>query len=98
MSALVSILIPAYNSGKWIRFTIESALSQSWPNKEIIIVNDGSEDNTLQIAKQFESKIVKVITQENMGASSARNKALSLAQGDYIQWLDSDDLLTSNKI
>lgn len=98
MSALVSILIPAYDSEKWIRFTIESALSQSWPNKEIIIVNDGSKDNTLQIAKQFESKIVKVVTQENMGASSARNKALSLAQGDYIQWLDSDDLLASNKI
>jgi len=57
-------------------------LNQTWPKKEIIIVDDGSSDNTLQIARRFESKSVKVITQETRGASAGRNKALSFAQGD----------------
>ncbi len=98
MPELVSILIPAYNAEKWIGDTIQSAISQNWSKKEIIIVNDGSTDNTLSLAKSFESKYVKVVTQENSGASTARNKALSFAQGDYIQWLDADDLLAPDKI
>jgi glycosyltransferase involved in cell wall biosynthesis len=95
---LVSILIPAYNSEKWIGDTIQSAINQTWTRKEIIIVDDGSLDNTLKIAREYESKNIKVLSQENRGAASARNKAYSLAQGDYIQWLDSDDLLAQNKI
>jgi glycosyltransferase involved in cell wall biosynthesis len=98
MHPLVSILIPAYNSEKWIKTTIQSALNQTYKNKEIIIVDDGSTDNTLSIAKQFESNSVKVITQKNQGASAARNKALSFSQGDFIQWLDSDDILAPDKI
>jgi glycosyltransferase involved in cell wall biosynthesis len=98
MEPLVSILIPAYNVEKWIGDTIRSSLSQTWPRKEIIIVNDGSSDNTLEVAKQFESKTLKVISQQNSGASAARNKALEHAQGDYIQWLDADDLLHPEKI
>jgi glycosyltransferase involved in cell wall biosynthesis len=98
MSALVSILIPAYNSEKWIGETIASAVGQTWPRKEIIIVNDGSSDRTLEFAKRFESASLKVISQENRGASAARNRALENAQGDYIQWLDADDLLASDKI
>ncbi len=98
MNELVSILIPAYNAEKWMKETLNSAVGQSWPNYEIIVVNDGSSDNTLKIAEQFASKSVKVITQENMGASAARNNALSCAQGDYIQWLDADDLLAPDKI
>jgi len=98
MSDLVSILIPAYNAEKWIVETIQSALNQTWPNKEIIIIDDGSHDNTLRIARSFESAAVKVETQENRGASTARNHALSLAQGDYVQWLDADDLLAPDKI
>jgi glycosyltransferase involved in cell wall biosynthesis len=96
--SLVSILIPAYNAEEWISETINSALNQTWNNKEIIIVDDGSTDNTIQIARKFESKLVKVITQENSGAASARNKAFEFAQGDYIQWLDADDLLAPDKI
>jgi glycosyltransferase involved in cell wall biosynthesis len=96
--SLVSILIPAYNADRWISATIDSALNQTWNNKEIIIVDDGSTDNTLQIARQFESKLVKVVTQENSGAASTRNKAFEFAQGDYIQWLDADDLLAPDKI
>lgn len=98
MEPLVSILIPAYNAEKWIGDTIKSAVSQTWPRKEIIIVNDGSTDNTLEVAEQFESKTLKVISQKNSGASAARNKALEYAQGDYIQWLDADDLLQPEKI
>lgn len=98
MIPLVSILIPAYNAENWIKDAAKSALDQTWSKKEIIIVDDGSSDNTLHIAREFESESVKVITQANMGASAARNKALSLAQGDYIQWLDADDLLAPNKI
>jgi glycosyltransferase involved in cell wall biosynthesis len=98
LTPLVSILIPAYHAEKWIGDTIKSALEQTWPKKEIIIVDDGSTDNTLKVAKTFESRIVKVITQRNTGACGARNKALSLAQGDYIQWLDADDLLAPDKI
>src|SRR5437868_14667996 len=98
MKPLVSILIPAYNAGPWIGDTIRSALDQTWPRKEIIVVDDGSGDQTLQVARQFASKNVSVVTQENQGASAARNRALSLSRGDYIQWLDADDLLSPNKI
>ena len=95
---LVSILIPAFNSQEWIADTLRSALAQSWERKEIIVVDDGSTDHTLAIARQFESQGVRVIPQSNQGAAAARNKALSLCQGDYIQWLDSDDLLGPDKI
>ena len=98
MAPLVSILIPAYNAEKWIRRTLESALSQDHPNKEVILVDDGSTDQTLTIAKSFESGSVKVINQPNAGGPVARNKAFEHAQGDYIQWLDHDDLLAPNKI
>jgi glycosyltransferase involved in cell wall biosynthesis len=98
VTELVSILIPAWNAEKWITETIKSAVAQTWPNKEVIIVDDGSSDDTLRVARTFESKIVKVITQKNTGACGARNKALSLAQGSYIQWLDADDLLAPDKI
>jgi len=98
MEPLVSILIPAYNAEKWIQYTLKSALGQTWPRKEIIVVDDGSSDNTLAILRSYECKSVKVITQENMGAPAARNKALSFAQGEFIQWLDHDDLLGHDKI
>jgi len=98
MTKLVSILIPAYNAEKWIAETIESALNQTWAKKEIIIVDDGSSDNTYHIAKRFQSKSVKICAQKNSGASSARNKAFLMSQGDYIQWLDADDLIAPDKI
>ncbi len=98
MHPLVSILIPACNARRWIGCTIESALAQCWPRKEIIIVGDGSSDDTLEIARRFASKDVLVVTQKNGGAASARNRAYSLCQGDYIQWLDADDLLAPGKI
>lgn len=98
MRPLVSILIPAYNAERWIADTIKSACDQTWPNKEIIIVDDGSRDQTFQLARRFASKNISVLTQQNQGASAARNKAFALSQGDYIQWLDADDLLGPAKI
>ena len=95
---LVSILIPAYNSEEWITDTLRSALAQSWERKEIIIVDDGSRDRTAEVARQFASNQVKVVTKENGGAAAARNHALQLSQGDYIQWLDADDLLAPDKV
>jgi glycosyltransferase involved in cell wall biosynthesis len=98
MKPLVSILIPAYNAENWIAHTIQSAIAQTWPRKEIIVVDDGSRDRTADEARRFASKEVAVVTVENQGAAAARNHALKLSQGDYIQWLDADDLLGPDKI
>jgi GT2 family glycosyltransferase len=98
MKPLVSILIPAYNAEKWIGYTLESAIGQTWPRKEIIVVNDGSTDGTAEVARKFESSGVKIVTTENQGLSAAVNHAYRLSQGDYIQELDSDDVLAPDKI
>ncbi len=98
MNPLVSILIPAYNAEEWLAATIRSAMAQTWKSTEIIVVDDGSTDGTLMVARMFESQGVKVCSQVNQGASAARNKAFSLSHGDYIQWLDADDLLAPDKI
>jgi glycosyltransferase involved in cell wall biosynthesis len=95
---LVSIIIPSYNSEKFIAGTIESALGQVWQNKEVIVIDDGSIDHSFEIAKSFESENVKVFRQENKGASAARNRGLIEVKGDYIQFLDADDLLDRDKI
>ena len=95
---LVSILIPAHNAEEWIAETLRSATSQTWPHTEIIVIDDGSTDRTGEIARSFEGNGVKVFRQENKGAASARNTAYSLCHGDYIQWLDADDLLAPEKI
>lgn len=98
MKPSVSILIPAFNAQEWIADTLRSAIAQAWDRQEIIVVDDGSTDDTAAIARQFESKSVRVVTQKRQGAAAARNKAFSLSQGDYIQWLDADDLLAPHKI
>jgi glycosyltransferase involved in cell wall biosynthesis len=98
MKPLVSILIPAYNAEEWIADTVRSAIGQTWSRKEIIIVDDGSNDRTAEVARQFASKEVTVVSIENQGAAAARNHALQLSQGDYIQWLDADDLLAPDKV
>ena len=95
---LVSILIPAFNAEEWISDTLRSAIAQTWEPKEIIMVDDGSTDQTPAIARQFESQGVLVIEQKNQGGAAARNTAFSLSHGEYIQWLDADDLLAPDKI
>jgi len=96
MRALVSILITAYNAEDTIAYTLESAIAQTWQRKEIIVIDDGSTDRTAEVARQF--KQVKVVSTENCGLSGAQNNAFPLSQGDYIQYLDADDLLATDKI
>jgi len=98
MEPLVSIIVPAYNAEEWIAETIQSAIGQTWPRKEIIVVDDGSSDRTADVAQRFASKEVAVVSTENQGAAAARNHGFRLSQGDYIQWLDADDLLAPDKI
>jgi glycosyltransferase involved in cell wall biosynthesis len=98
MQPLVSILIPAYNAQEWIADTLRSAIAQRWERKEIIVVDDGSTDLTLAAARQFQPDGVRVVTQKNQGAAATRNKAFSLSNGRYIQWLDADDLLAPDKV
>jgi len=96
---LVSIIIPVYNSEKCLAECIESAIAQTWDNKEIIIVDDGSTDGSFDIAGKYTIyRYIKVIRQTNKGASAARNTGLKEAKGDYIQFLDADDLLSPDKI
>ena len=95
---LVSVIIPLYNAERYIEQCIHSILQQTWQNMEVIIVDDGSKDNSLIIAQKFESEKVKVLSQTNAGASAARNYGLKLAKGNYIQFMDADDLLSKDKI
>lgn len=94
---LVSVVIPAYNAAPYIRECLDSVVGQTWPNWEAFVVDDGSTDNTVEIARQYESERLKVISQKNSGACVARNKGLSLSRGKYVQFLDADDLVSTDK-
>jgi glycosyltransferase involved in cell wall biosynthesis len=94
---LVSILIPCFNAEKWVAQAIESALAQTWPKKEVIVVDDGSTDGSLEIIRQFDGRI-RWETGPNRGGNVARNRLLKLARGDWLQYLDADDHLLSDKI
>jgi glycosyltransferase involved in cell wall biosynthesis len=99
LNPLVSIIIPIYNSEKHLAQCIESAIAQTWACKEIILVDDGSTDNSYAIAQKYTGKSnIKLLRQANQGASAARNMGLKEAKGEYIQFLDADDLLSPNKI
>ena len=99
MNPLVSIIIPVYNSEQHLDECIRSAIGQTWANKEIILVDDGSTDNSYNIAHKYAGQPgISIIHQKNKGASAARNAGLKEAKGDYIQFLDADDLLNSVKI
>ncbi len=94
---LVSILIPCFNAERWIAQAIESALAQTWPNAEVIVVDDGSTDGSLEIIKSFGSRI-RWETGRNRGGGAARNRLLELSRGEWIQYLDADDYLLPEKI
>ncbi|MBX9136408.1 MULTISPECIES: glycosyltransferase [unclassified Clostridium] len=95
---LISIIVPVYNVEKYLEKCIESILNQTYENIEIILVDDGSTDNSLNICNFYASKDkrIKVIHQENRGVSYARNVGLNLAKGDYIGFVDSDDYIEDN--
>ena len=87
---IVSIIIPAYNAEKWIRRSIESVLAQDYPYKEILVVDDGSADNTAGVVKSYGDQ-VRYIRQENRGPGAARNTGAAAASGEYLMFLDADD-------
>jgi glycosyltransferase involved in cell wall biosynthesis len=95
--SFVSILIPCFNAEKWIGQSIESALAQTWLEKEVIVVDDGSTDGSLEIIKDFGNRI-KIETGPNLGGNVARNRLLKLAHGEWLQYLDADDYLLPKKI
>lgn len=97
---LVSILIPAYNVEEYIAATILSAVNQTWQNKEIIVVNNGSTDRTLEVAREFEAKGVRIISQnvKEHNAASTRNRAFYESRGELIKFLDADDLINPENI
>jgi glycosyltransferase involved in cell wall biosynthesis len=95
---LVSVIIPAFNAGKYIRETLDAVINQTWPSLEVFVIDDGSKDDTVAIARTYHSDHLKVIEQKNSGACVARNKGLSMSQGKYIQYLDADDVLSRDKI
>jgi glycosyltransferase involved in cell wall biosynthesis len=93
----VSILIPCYNAERWIAQCIESALAQTWPEKEVIVVDDGSTDGSLAVIRSFGDR-VRWETGPNRGGNAARNRLLELARGEWLQYLDADDYLLPEKI
>lgn len=95
---LVSVVIPCYNAERWIVETLESVRNQTWKNIEIIVVNDGSKDKSGEWVKAFGFPSLTLIEQENRGQTAALNAGLAAARGDYIQYLDADDLLHPDKI
>lgn len=95
---LISIIIPAYNSAGTIHATIESVLNQTFTNFELIIVDDGSTDDTAQIVRRFQDERLVYIYQPNSERSAARNNGIAHAKGHYIAFLDSDDLWLPTKL
>lgn len=97
MTRLTSIIIPCYNAEKWIRECIDSALSQTYSPIEVIVVDDGSTDNSVAVIKEYGDKI-RWISCENGGPSAARNRGIQLSKGEYIQFVDADDYISLDKV
>jgi glycosyltransferase involved in cell wall biosynthesis len=94
LNSLVSVIIPAYNSGKFIEAALDSVLAQTYQNTEIIVVDDGSQDNTAEIVKRIalKDKRIVLLCQKNQGVAAARNLAIQHSQGEFVAPLDSDDI------
>ncbi|MBQ3035419.1 MAG: glycosyltransferase, partial [Lachnospiraceae bacterium] len=93
MSDLITIIVPVYNGEKYIQKCLDSILQQTYDNYEILIVNDGSTDETLKIATQYEQKYenIRIVTKENQGLPQARKTGVENANGSYIGFVDVDD-------
>jgi glycosyltransferase involved in cell wall biosynthesis len=97
---LISIIVPCYNSAEFIDETVRSIINQTYINWECIIINDGSKDNSEELIRNWCNRDdrIKYLTQKNAGLSSARNRGLELANGSFIQFLDSDDIIHPSKL
>lgn len=98
MSALISVVVPVYNAEKYLDKCIQSIINQKYSNLEIILVDDGSKDNSLELCKKYaeNDKRIKVIHKENGGVSTARNSGIEAVSGDFIAFIDSDDYIDEN--
>ena len=99
MEKLVSVIMPVYQAEKYVSSAVESVLAAASDEVEVILVDDGSKDNSLKICRNFSKRDsrVKVYHQENKGVSSARNAGIQIAQGKYLMFLDADDTFVSEK-
>ena len=97
---LVSVIVPAYNAGGFLHLTIEAVRKQSYPNWELIIVNDGSCDNTLTVAEAYASgdDRIRVVSQANQGVTAARRNGCEATTGEWVFFMDADDLVTENAL
>lgn len=98
MNPLVSICIPCFNASRWLASALDSVFAQTWPHCEVILVDDGSTDDSLVIARRYESRGLQVVSQPNAGQCAACNHALRLARGDYVKFFDADDLLSPDMV
>ncbi len=98
MNKKVSVIIPLYNAEKYIGRTLQSVLSQTYDNLEIIIVDDESPDNSVKICKQFTDSRIKILHQKNRGLPGSRNTGIRYASGDYIAFIDADDIWLPEKL
>ena len=95
---MFSVIIPLYNKELSISNTIQSVLDQTFQNFEIVIVNDGSTDNSVKEVEKFDDKRIRLIHQENQGVSAARNRGIEEAKYEWIAFLDADDLWMENHL
>ncbi|SKB12238.1 Glycosyltransferase involved in cell wall biogenesis [Planktothrix sp. PCC 11201] len=94
----ISVVIPVYNGEKTIQKTIESVLKQTFKDWELIIIDDGSQDSTVKIIREIEDSRIRIFSYSNAGLASSRNRGIDHAQGEYITFLDADDLWTPDKL
>ena len=94
---VISVIVPTYDYGRFIGDSIRSVLEQTYTSYEIIVIDDGSSDETTSVLQQFDGRI-RYVYQENRGPSAARNLGIKIARGEYISFLDADDLWTPNKL
>jgi glycosyltransferase involved in cell wall biosynthesis len=97
-SNIVSVILPVFNADKYVREALESVLSQTYKNIELICINDQSTDNSLSILESFGDKIILINNENNCGTAESRNKGIRLARGEYLAFIDNDDLWKSNKL
>lgn len=93
---LISIVVPVYNAEKYIGVCVDSVLEQTYTNFELLLINDGSKDNTLEVLKSYKDSRIKVYSFENQGAGKTRNKGIQLSNGKYITFIDADDYIDVN--
>lgn len=98
MSDLISVVIPAYKAQAYIEATVRSALAQTWPQLEVVVVDDGSPDNTAAVVETIDDARIRLIRQPNRGVAEARNRGIRESKGAFVALLDSDDLWLPNKL